>query len=146
MKTNLSLKHRKKPVYSTSVIVGSSCDNAVPNCGVIGDASSCNATTGCTWQAFPTSQCILDCAQYTSQTNCQSAFDGACQWNAMFGSCAPAPKNSVCCKMSCCCCAPEYQDIFTYTYTSPDDCRRPENIAGGYNYEVVDSSFCESGM
>ena len=70
----------KYNVYS--VMVGSSCDNAVPNCRVIGDASSCNGTDGCEWQGFPAPGCILKCSQFTSQSECRNAFGGACEWSA----------------------------------------------------------------
>jgi len=73
-----------------SIVVGASCNNAVPDCGSISDTSSCNTVAGCTWQAFPSpGSCILDCLPYTSPTECQNAFDGACKWNTLFGVCSP---------------------------------------------------------
>ena len=74
-----------------SIVVGSSCNNAVPDCGSISDTSSCNTVAGCTWQEFPSppSSCILDCLPYTSPTKCQNAFGGACKWNTLVASRGP---------------------------------------------------------
>jgi len=65
-----------------SIVVGASCDNSAPDCGSMSNASSCNAISGCEWQAFPTNKCILKCSQFTSQSECRNAFGGACEWSA----------------------------------------------------------------
>jgi len=72
-----------------SIMVGASCDHSAPDCGAMSDASLCNANSGCEWQAFPTTKCILKCSQFTSQSECQSAFGGACDWNMLFDACVP---------------------------------------------------------
>ena len=71
------------------IVVGAFCDNSAPDCGAMSNASSCNANSGCEWQAFPTTKCILKCSQFTSQSECQIGLDGGCEWNMMFGACAP---------------------------------------------------------
>jgi hypothetical protein len=54
----------------------------VPDCAGLTQAD-CNATDGCTWQAFPFAQCILDCAQFDTEAACNDAFGGAgCQWTS----------------------------------------------------------------
>jgi hypothetical protein len=54
----------------------------VPDCAGLTQAD-CNATDGCTWQAFPTPQCILDCAQFDTEAACNDAFGGVgCQWTS----------------------------------------------------------------
>jgi hypothetical protein len=61
---------------------------AVPVCDAA-DAAACNADANCTWQAFPTAQCILDCAQFTTEATCVAGLNSGCQWNTMFSACAP---------------------------------------------------------
>lgn len=53
------------------------------------DAAACNAQADCTWQAFPTAKCILNCAQFGTQAACEAGLNGGCQWNAQFSACGP---------------------------------------------------------
>ncbi|MCD6199355.1 MAG: fibronectin type III domain-containing protein [Deltaproteobacteria bacterium] len=66
--------------------------SAVPQCGGLDD-QTCSQTQGCMWQEFPTpAQCVVNCAQYSNFTDCESAFGGdVCEWQQIiFGDiCAP---------------------------------------------------------
>ena len=69
-----------------SVVVDPFCAD---DCGSITDAKVCNATPGCTYQQFPTAQCLMDCGAYGTKAACESAFGGnSCAWNDMFSTCA----------------------------------------------------------
>jgi hypothetical protein len=70
-----------------AVTVGDTC-SAIPDCAAITDISQCNATDGCTWQAFPNNACVLDCLSFETESACNEAFDGnSCTWvTTAFGS------------------------------------------------------------
>ena len=52
-----------------------------PNCAANTSRETCNATEGCTYQAFPTAACILDCGTFTTDTDCNNAYLGeSCRW------------------------------------------------------------------
>ena len=50
--------------------------------------------------------------------------------------------DTVCCRVNCCTCGPEYQYLYSFIITTPDQCIRPDDIVGGNCYKIVDMSKC----
>ena len=70
-----------------SVVVDPAC---VDDCQSITDKTICNANPNCTYQEFPTAQCVWDCESYKTETACEEAFgNNVCGWNELFSTCSP---------------------------------------------------------